>query len=126
MEPTKSAMHDLAGHWPAQEPGWLVECLRLGVGHASTVWPDPSTLGVVGERGARLAIALLGGALAGSGPGTSPYVGAVPGHRHGYPSALPVQTHAHDQRAWFRLVADAFGGLVLRDQDRIGRRARQG
>jgi len=32
----------------------------------------------------RLAIALLGGALAGSGPGTSPYVGAVPGHRHGY------------------------------------------
>jgi hypothetical protein len=40
----------------------------------------------------RLAITLLGGALAGSGPGTSPYVGAVPGHRHGYPSALPVQT----------------------------------
>jgi hypothetical protein len=29
----------------------LVECLRLGVGHASTVRPDPSTLGVVGERG---------------------------------------------------------------------------
>jgi hypothetical protein len=25
--------------------------LRLGVGHASTVRPDPSTLGVVGERG---------------------------------------------------------------------------
>jgi hypothetical protein len=24
-------------------PGWLVECLRLGVGHASTVRPDPST-----------------------------------------------------------------------------------
>jgi hypothetical protein len=35
----------------AQVPGWLVECLRLGVGHASTVRPDPSTLGVVGERG---------------------------------------------------------------------------
>jgi len=35
----------------AQEPGWLVECLRLGVGHASTVRSDPSTLGVVGERG---------------------------------------------------------------------------
>jgi hypothetical protein len=35
----------------AQMPGWLVECLRLGVGHASTVRPDPSTLGVVGERG---------------------------------------------------------------------------
>jgi hypothetical protein len=29
------------------------------------------------------AIALLGGALAGSGPGTSPYIRAVPGHRHG-------------------------------------------
>jgi hypothetical protein len=25
--------------------------LRLGVGHATTVRPDPSTLGVVGERG---------------------------------------------------------------------------
>ena len=34
-------------------PGWLVERLRLGVGHASTVRPDPSTLGVVGERGSR-------------------------------------------------------------------------
>ena len=32
-------------------PGWLVGRLRLGVGHASTVRPDPSTLGVVGERG---------------------------------------------------------------------------
>jgi hypothetical protein len=29
--------------------GW--RRLRLGVGHASTVRPDPSTLGVVGERG---------------------------------------------------------------------------
>jgi hypothetical protein len=28
-----------------------VECLRLGVGHASTVRPDPSTLGAVGDRG---------------------------------------------------------------------------
>src|SRR5829696_9249457 len=27
--------------------------LRLGVGHASTVRPAPSTLGVVGERGSR-------------------------------------------------------------------------
>jgi hypothetical protein len=34
----------------AQVPGWLVGRLRLGVGHASTVRPDPSTLGVV-ERG---------------------------------------------------------------------------
>jgi hypothetical protein len=31
--------------WPAQEPSRLVECLRLGVGHASTVRPDPSSLG---------------------------------------------------------------------------------
>jgi hypothetical protein len=46
-------MDDVAGHRPAQEPGWLVEGLRLGVGHASTVRPDPSTLGVVGERGSR-------------------------------------------------------------------------
>src|SRR5829696_4293409 len=37
----------------AQEPSWLVGLLRLGVGHASTVRPDPSTLGVVGERGSR-------------------------------------------------------------------------
>src|SRR5512132_476624 len=34
-----------------QLPGWLVECLPLVVGHASTVRPDPPTLGVVGERG---------------------------------------------------------------------------
>jgi hypothetical protein len=39
--------------WPAQEPSWLVGRLRLGVGHASTVRPDPSTLGVAGERGCR-------------------------------------------------------------------------
>jgi hypothetical protein len=44
------------------------------------------------DKRARPAIALLGGALAGSGPGTSPYVGAIPGQRHGYPSVLPVQT----------------------------------
>ena len=53
VEPTKSAMHEVAGHRSAQEPGWLVERLRLGVGHASTVRPDPSILGVVGERGSR-------------------------------------------------------------------------
>jgi hypothetical protein len=40
-----------ADHGSARVPGWLGECLRLGVGHASTVRPDPSTLGVVGERG---------------------------------------------------------------------------
>ena len=50
-EPTKSAMHELAGHRSARVPGWLVACLRLGVGHASTVRPDPSTLGAGGERG---------------------------------------------------------------------------
>jgi hypothetical protein len=30
--------------------GWSTR-LRLGVGHASTVRPDPATLGVVGEPG---------------------------------------------------------------------------
>src|SRR5215211_2861448 len=44
-EPTKSAIDQVAGHGSARVPGWLVECLRLGVGHASTVRPDPSTLG---------------------------------------------------------------------------------
>jgi hypothetical protein len=42
-----------ADHRAAQVPGWLVGRLRLGVGHASTVRPDPSTLGAVGERGSR-------------------------------------------------------------------------
>jgi hypothetical protein len=51
MEATKSAMDQDRRLWPAQVPGWLVGCLRLGVGHASTVRPDPSTLGVGGERG---------------------------------------------------------------------------
>src|SRR5512132_1544546 len=51
VEPTKSACMKVAGRWPARVPGWLVGRLRLGVGHASTVRPDPSTLGVVGERG---------------------------------------------------------------------------
>jgi hypothetical protein len=31
--------------------GLVAERLRLGVGHASTVRLEPSTLGVVGERG---------------------------------------------------------------------------
>src|SRR5215213_3542809 len=36
--------------WPVRcRVGW--RRLRLGVGHASTVRPDPSTLGVAGERG---------------------------------------------------------------------------
>jgi hypothetical protein len=37
----------------AQVPAWLVEGLRLGSGMPGTVRPDPSTLGVVGERGSR-------------------------------------------------------------------------
>jgi hypothetical protein len=53
MEPTKSAMYQDCRPMPARVPSWLVERLRLGVGHASTVRPDPSTLGVVGERGSR-------------------------------------------------------------------------
>ena len=44
-EPTKSAWIRPAGHGPARVPGWLVGRLRLGVGHARTVRPDPSTLG---------------------------------------------------------------------------------
>jgi hypothetical protein len=51
-DPTKSACLDqLPARWSARVPGWLVGRLRLGVGHASTVRPDPSTLGVVGDRG---------------------------------------------------------------------------
>jgi hypothetical protein len=45
MEPTKLAMDQIAGPWSARVPAWLVGRLRLGVGHASTVRPDPSTLG---------------------------------------------------------------------------------
>jgi hypothetical protein len=52
IEPTKSARSGSGCRvGSAQVPGWLVECLRLGVGHAGTVRPDPSTLGVAGERG---------------------------------------------------------------------------
>jgi hypothetical protein len=50
-EPTKSAMDQARRPWPARVPSWLVGRLWLGVGHASTVRPDPSILGVVGERG---------------------------------------------------------------------------
>jgi hypothetical protein len=43
------------------------------------------------------AIALLGGALAGSGPGTSPlYRRAVPGHHHGGPQHPACSNHADD------------------------------
>ena len=49
-EPTKSAMHRLTGRGRLRcRVGW--RRLRLVVGHASTVRPDPSTLGMVGERG---------------------------------------------------------------------------
>jgi hypothetical protein len=50
-KPTKSAMDQACRACSVQVPGWLVGCLRRGVGHASTVRPDPSTLGVAGERG---------------------------------------------------------------------------
>jgi hypothetical protein len=36
--------------WAARVPGWFA-ALAAGVWHASTVRPDPSTLGAVGERG---------------------------------------------------------------------------
>jgi hypothetical protein len=49
----------IGDHGSAQVPGWLAECLRLGVGHASTVRPDPSTLGAVGERGSHYEGCLL-------------------------------------------------------------------
>src|SRR5436190_6014204 len=52
-EPTKSAIDQVRRPWPAQVPGWLVGRLRLVAGYASTVRPDPSTRGVVGERGSR-------------------------------------------------------------------------
>ena len=49
-EPTKSAMDQAAEHGRLRcRVGW--RRLAAGVGHASTVRPDPSTLGVVGERG---------------------------------------------------------------------------
>jgi hypothetical protein len=46
-------MNQVASHRLAQVPAWLGGRLRLGVGHASTVRPDPSTRGMVGERGSR-------------------------------------------------------------------------
>jgi hypothetical protein len=71
VEPTKSAMHDLAGRGPAQESGWLAGRLRLGAGHASTVRPDPSTLGVGGERGShRESCSQLGSGRRTSDPGS--------------------------------------------------------
>jgi hypothetical protein len=54
VEPTKSArgseLPAVAGSGAELVPGGR---LRLGVGHASPVRPDPSTLGVVGDRGSR-------------------------------------------------------------------------
>jgi hypothetical protein len=50
-EPTKSALHQGRRPWPVRVPAWWSTRLRLGVGHASTVRPAPSTLGVVGDRG---------------------------------------------------------------------------
>ena len=52
MEPTKSAMYQDCRPMAGSGAGWLA-ALAAGVGHASTVRPDPSTLGAVGERGSR-------------------------------------------------------------------------
>ena len=43
----------VAGHRPSQVPGWLVGACGWGSGMPATVRPDPSTLGVAGERGSR-------------------------------------------------------------------------
>jgi hypothetical protein len=51
-EPTKSAMHDLRPS-AGSGTGLVGGAAAAGVGHASIVRPDPSTLGVVGERGSR-------------------------------------------------------------------------
>jgi hypothetical protein len=52
VEPTKSARLDQAADLLVGSRVELVGGrLRLGVGHASTVRPDPSTLGVAGDRG---------------------------------------------------------------------------
>jgi hypothetical protein len=72
VEPTKSARLD---QLPADgrlrcRVGW--RRLRLGVGHASTVRPDPSTLGAVGERGSRResCLQLVPGSAVRRAPGT--------------------------------------------------------
>ena len=51
VEPTKSAIDQARRPPVGSGAGLVAGCLRLGVGHASTVRPDPSTPGVVGERG---------------------------------------------------------------------------
>ena len=52
-EPTRSARLDQTAGRGRSGAGLVGGRLRLGVGHASTVRPDPSTLGVVGDRGSR-------------------------------------------------------------------------
>jgi hypothetical protein len=51
MEPTKSAMRSGRRPLVGSGAGLVGGVLAAGVGHASTVRPDPSTLGAVGERG---------------------------------------------------------------------------
>jgi hypothetical protein len=52
-EPTKSAMHELAGCGRLRcRVGWWGAC-GWGSGMPGAVRPDPSTLGVAGERGSR-------------------------------------------------------------------------
>jgi len=50
-EPTKSAIDQDRRPWVGSGAGLVGGALVAGVGHASTVRPDPSTLGVGGERG---------------------------------------------------------------------------
>jgi hypothetical protein len=52
-EPTKSAMDQDCRVGSARVPGWLVSACGWGSGMPGAVRPDPSTLGVVGDRGSR-------------------------------------------------------------------------
>jgi hypothetical protein len=96
-------------------PGWLVECLRLGVGHASTVRPDPSTLGVVGERGshregclqlipgsAGQALGLLARRLDGCGRDELVFCG--PGGSNGVPRGARSRLSVGNYRRVYRLA----------------------
>jgi hypothetical protein len=67
--------------WSARVPAWLVGRLRLGVGHASTVRPDPSTLGAAGDRGSRREGRLPVRARQTKRSGSRRYAGAVSGRR---------------------------------------------
>jgi hypothetical protein len=82
LGPTKSAMHDLAGRGPAQESSWLAGRLRLGVGHASTVRPDPATLDASDTVALRCADVRLAG-----GPAPQPRSGGSSRSRSASPTS---------------------------------------